>query len=125
MLKKRLLLLIIFTMFIVSTITMIMILNYLDPYTNGIMWIVFLVLTFILSVSCSLTILLYIIKKIHYRWDVFVYHVLTSFRQGFFISLFFIWLIIFNKLWASLLITWPLLFTMFLFLDLFLKNIKS
>jgi len=123
--KKRLLLLIIFSMFVISTITTILILNYLDPYLNWIMWLIFLSFSFLLSVACFLTIVLYIIKKIHYRWDVFVYHVLTSFRQWFFIALFFVWMIIFNKLWASLFITWLLLAMMFLFLDLFLKNIKS
>lgn len=125
MIKKRLFLLIIFSIFIISSITMFMILNYLDPYTNGIMAIIFLTLTFVGALSCFMTIVLYIIKKIHYRGDVFIYHILTSFRQWFFTSLFFIWLIIFNKLWANLLITGLLLFMMFIFLDLFLKNLKS
>lgn len=125
MIKKRLFLLIIFSIFVVSSITLFMILNYLDPYAYGLMAIVFLLITFLLSVSCFVTILLYIIKKIHYRWDVFIYHILTSFRQWFFTALFIMWLIILNKLWANLFITGILLFAMFVFLDLFLKNIKS
>ena len=125
MLKKRLLLLIILTMCIISSITTILILNYLDPYINTIMSVVFLSFSFILSVSCFSTIVLYMIKKIHYRGDVYIYHVLTSFRQWLFISLFFIWLIVFHKLGAPLFITWGLLFVMFVFFDLFLKNINS
>jgi len=125
MFKKRLLLMIILAMCIVSSITTVLILNYLDPYINTVMSVVFLSFSFILSLSCFSAIILYIIKKIHYRWDVYIYHVLTSFRQWIFISLFFIWLIIFHKLGASLIITGFLLFIMFIFFDLFLKNIKS
>ncbi len=125
MLKKRLLLMIIFFTFVITSITTVLILNYLDPYINTILSVLFLLFSFILSISCFFTILLYIIKKIHYRWDVYIYHVLTSFRQGIFIALFFIGLVIFNKLWASMLITWFLLFAMFVFFDLFLKNIRS
>ena len=125
MFKKRLLLMIILAMCIVSSITTVLILNYLDPYINTVMSVVFLSFSFILSLSCFSAIILYIIKKIHYRWDVYIYHVLTSFRQWIFISLFFIWLIIFHKLGASLIITGFLLFIMFVFFDLFLKNIKS
>ena len=124
MIKKRLFLLIIFSIFVISSITLFMIVNYLDPYTNWYMAVFLLILTFILSLSCFLTIILYIIKKIHYRWDVFVYHVLTSFRQWFFTSLFIVGLVIFNKLWANLIITGFLLFIMFVFLDLFFKNVK-
>jgi len=125
MFKKRLLLIIIFAVMVITSITTVLILNYLDPYINTIMSVAFLLFSFILSVSCFFTILLYMIKKIHYRWEVYIYHVLISFRQWILISLFFIWLIIFNKLGASLFITWFLLFAMFVFFDLFLKNINS
>jgi len=125
MFKKRLLLIIIFAVMVITSITTVLIMNYLDPYINTFMSVLFLLFSFILSVSCFFTILLYLIKKIHYRWDVYIYHVLISFRQWFFISLFFVWLILFHKLWASLFITWWLLLAMFVFFDLFLKNINS
>lgn len=123
--KKRFLLFLIFVIFVFSFVTLILILNYLDPYEYKITAIISVIFTFILSVSSFFTILIYFFKKIYNRWRVYLYHVLTSFRQWFFISLFFLSLIFFNILWASLIITWFLLFIILVFLELFIENLEN
>lgn len=123
--KKRFILSIIFVIFAISMVTFFLILNYLDPYEYKITAIVSIITTFVLWVSTFLTLLLYFIKKIYYRWRVYVYHVLTSFRQWFFVSLFFVSMIFFNILWASLLLTWFLLVILFIFLELFIQNLEK
>lgn len=123
--KKRFLLFIIFIIFVFSLITFVLILNYLDPYQYKVTAIVSITFAFVLWVSTFLTIIFYFFKKIYYRWRVYVYHVLTSFRQGFFVSLFFVWLILFNLMWASLIVTWLLLLIILIFLELFIQNLEN
>lgn len=123
--KKRFILLIIFVIFAISLATFFLILNYLDPYEYKVTAIVSIITTFILWVSTFLTLLLYFLKKIYYRGRVYVYHVLTSFRQWFFVSIFFVSMVFFYILWASLLLTWFLLVILLIFLELFIQNLEK
>jgi hypothetical protein len=123
--KKRFLLLIIFIIFLFSLVTFILILNYLDPYEYKIIAIISIVFTFILWVSTFFTIVLYFFKKIYYRGRVYLYHVLSSFRQWFFISLFAFSLFFFNILWVSIFLTGFLVFIILVFLELFIKNLEK
>lgn len=121
--KKRLLLFIILLIFIFSSISFYFILNYLDPYEYKTFSISLIIISFILSVSSFLTLLLFFLKKVYYRWNVYVYNVISSFRQWFLISIFLIWLIIFNKIWAWIYLTWFLFFIFLFFIELFIRNI--
>jgi len=123
--KKRFLLMVIFIMFLFSSITFILIFNYLDPYQYKIFAIISIIFTFILWFSSISTIILYFFKKIYYRWRVYVYHVLSSFRQWFLASIFLVSMIFFNLIGASLLITWLLLLIIILFLELFIQNLEN
>lgn len=123
--KKRFILLIISFIFFISLITFILILNYLDPYENKIISIILIIITFIFWVSALSSLFLYFIKKIYYRWKVFISHVLSSFRQGILISLFIISIIFFNYIWAQLLLTWISVLVLFLFIELFIQNLGS
>ncbi len=123
--KKRFLLFIIFIIFIFSSVTFILILNYLDPYEYKVMGLSSIIFTFILWISTFFTMVLYFLKKIHYRWRVYLYHVLTSFRQWFFISIFILALIFFNILGASIILTWFVLFIILSFLELFIQNLEK
>ncbi|MDD3646280.1 MAG: hypothetical protein PHH06_02620 [Candidatus Gracilibacteria bacterium] len=122
--KKRFLLLVILLIFIISSITFVLILNYFDPYSAPVMALSMLVVTFILSISGFLSLVLYIIKKIHYRGDVNMYHVKTSFRQAIFFSLFIIGVIIFKIFSAPVVISSIALGVFFLFLELFIQNLN-
>lgn len=123
--KKRFLLLIIFIIFIFSLATFILVLNYLDPYEYKLIAIVSIIFTFALWVSTFLTIILYFFKKIYYRGRVYVFHVLTSFRQWFLVAFFFLAMVFFSILWASLILTWFLLFVILMFLELFIQNLEK
>jgi len=123
--KKRFLLFIIFIIFVLSLVTFILILNYLDPYEYKVTAMVSIIFTFVLWLSTFFTLVLYFIKKIYYRGRVYVYHVLSSFRQWFFIALYLLALIFFNIIWASLIFTWLLLFILFTFLELFIQNLEK
>lgn len=120
--KKRFLLFLIFIIFLISLTTLVLILKYLDPYEYKILALSSIIFSYFLAFSSFLTIFLYFIKKIFYRWNVYVFHVLTSFRQWFLISLFFLSLLYFNYLGASLIATWLLTFFILFFLELFIKN---
>lgn len=123
--KKRFLLFIIFIMFVLSLVTFVLILNYLDPYEYKITALISIIFTFILWISTFVTLFLYFFKKIYFRGRVYIYHVLSSFRQSFFISIFALVLIFFNILWASLLLTWWLLLLILTFLELFIQNLEK
>lgn len=123
--KKRFLLFIIFIMFVFSLVTFILILNYLDPYEYKTTAIISIIFTFILWISTFFSIFLYFIKKIYFRGRVYVYHVLSSFRQGFFISIFALALIFFNILSVSLILTWVVLLIILMFLELFIQNLEK
>jgi len=120
--KKRFLLFLIFLIFVICSATFVVILNYLDPfeYTKIALWS--LVFSYLFWLSSLLCLILYIIKKIYFRWNITIYHVLVSFRQAFFISVFFLILIFFNYYWASLIFTSFLTFIVLFFLELFIKN---
>lgn len=122
--KKRFLLLVILLIFVISSVTFILILNYFDPYSAPVLALSMLVITFVLSISGFLSLVLYVIKKIHYRWDVNMYHVKTSFRQAIFFSLFIIWAIIFKIFSAPVVISSVALWVLFLFLELFIQNLN-
>jgi len=121
--KKSFLLFVIFLIFIFSSVTFYMIINYLDPYINKIISISFVSFTFVLSIATFFTLILFFIKKIHYRWRVELFHVKSSFRQWFFISLFATWIVIFKILNAPIIILAFLLISILLFLELFIRNL--
>lgn len=123
--KKRFLLLIISLIFLVSFLTFILILKYLDPYSSKYMSIIFLSLSFLLTISSFLSLILYFVKKIYYRGNIGLYDVKTSFRQAFFIWLFIFWVIVFRIFWVWIFFTWILLFILFTFLELFIQNLEN
>jgi hypothetical protein len=121
--KKSFLLFIIFLIFIFSSSTFYMIINYLDPYINKIISISFIGFTFILSIATFFTLILFFVKKIHYRWRVELFHVKSSFRQWLLISLFAIWIVIFKILDAPIFVLAFLLISILSFLELFIRNL--
>ncbi len=123
--KKGFTLFIIFIIFVISFLSLILILNYLDPFSKPILAVSFLVLTFIFSITSFFCLILYFFKKIYYRWEVYEYHIKTSFRQGFFIALFFLFSIIFYIFKAPLFVSISLLLIFFIFLELFISNLKQ
>lgn len=123
--KKRFLLFIIFIIFLVSLTTLILILNYVDPYEFTWLWISSLLFSYVLTVSSIFTIIFYFFKKIYYRWDVYIYHVLSSFRQWFLVATFTSSLIYFYNQGISLLLAWSILFIILILLEIFVENYET
>jgi hypothetical protein len=97
----------------------------MDPYVTPRLAVSFLVVTFFASLASFLSLFIYFIKKIHYRGDVYIYHVKTSFRQASFITLFILFSIVFYIFKAPMFLTVSLLFILFLFLELFIGSLQN
>lgn len=123
--KKRFLLFIIFIIFLVSLTTLILVLNYVDPYDFRNLALFSGLFSYCLTISCFFTMIFYFIKKIYYRWNVFIYHVLSSFRQGFLVAIFTSSLIYFYNIWVSVWLTWGILFTILFLLEIFVQNYEN
>lgn len=123
--KKKFLLFILLIVFVVSSLSFFIILNFVDPYSNWFVWITSLIISFLLSVWTFLSIFLYLIKKAYYRGDVFLYHVYSSFRQGFFVSIFLATSIIFYHFSIFNFINIAVLLALFVFLELFIRNLTE
>lgn len=123
--KKRFLLFLIFIIFVISLITLILILNYVDVYEFRNIWLSSIIFSYTLTVSCLFTLIFYFLKKIYYRWNVYIYHVLSSFRQGFLVAIFTQSLIYFNNIWAPVFFTWAILFIILLLLEIFVENYEE
>lgn len=123
--KKRFLLFIIFIIFLVSITTLILILNYVDPYEYTFLWLSSIVFSYVLTISCFFTIIFYFLKKIYYRWNVYIYHVLSSFRQWFLVAIFTSSLIYFYKIWAPVILSWIVLFIILFLLEIFVENYEN
>jgi hypothetical protein len=123
--KKRLLLLILLFTFVISITTFYLTWNYIDPYEFPILGICLLGFTFILGISSLFAFILYFLKKIYFRGKVYVQNVLTSFRQGFLMSLLIVLLIYFRYLGASIYIIAAPLIIGLTFLELFFQNLSD
>ena len=123
--KKRFLLFIIFIIFIVSLTTLVLVLNYVDPYEYKVLAISSLLFSYTLTISCFFTILFYFIKKIYYRGNVYIYQVLSSFRQGFLVAIFTSSLVYFYNHQVPVWLWWGILFLILFLLEIFVENYEN
>jgi hypothetical protein len=123
--KKKFLLFIIIIVFLISILSLILILNFVDPYSSWIIGIFSVIVSFVLGLTTFLTLFFYLFKKVYYRWDVFLYHVYSSFRQWFLISLFILLNIIFYFFSIFTVINIFVIFALVVFLELFIRNFED
>lgn len=121
--KKKILLTILLVIFLVSSLTLFLILNYMNPYSSYTISMISIITTFLLASTSLLTILIYFFKKVHYRWEVFLWHIFSSFRQWFLLTTYIMWLIILNRMWVMTIITASLAFLILVFIELLVQNI--
>lgn len=122
--KKRFLLFIIFSLFVVTSIILLLVLYYIDPYKNEALAISLLSFSFLFAFSSFFTLIIYFFKKILMRGDVYIYHVISSFRQWLFITFLIGWYLVFDVVGVLNYLTFSLLFLIMLFLELFIQNIS-
>lgn len=119
---KKLFLLIILCTFLISSFSLFLIFNYLDPYRNEIVSIATIGISFLLSVTSFVAILLYFFKKIYYRGEVFLSHIFASLRQGFLVAIFLIGGILFSIIGVFSWLTLTLLLVILLFIEGMFQN---
>ncbi len=122
---KNFLLLILLLVFIISWIIIFLTLNYIDPFSSNNIIIFSFLFSLFLFISTFFTLLLFFIKKIHYRWQVVLGHINSSFRQSSFIAIFFIWLGFFENIWVPIYFSSFLLIILIIFVELFIQNIYT
>jgi len=120
---KNILIIILFLVFLISSVIIILILNYIDPFTANNIIIYSFLFSIFLSISTFFTLIIYFIKKVHYRGQVVINHISSSFRQSWFIAMFFIGLWFFEKIWVPIYFSAFLLFILLLSIELFIQNI--
>lgn len=119
---KKLLLLVLLCIFFVSITTLFFIFNYLDPYRNELVSIVTLTVSVMLSIASLSSIIFYLFKKVYYRWEVFLSHIFSSMRQGFLLSIFVIWVVLFKIIGVFSLLTVILFAIILLFIEGMFQN---
>lgn len=101
--------------FFISSLSLLLLLYYMDPETNLSVAIVTISVASFLTICSIITILIYFIKKIYYRWEMFLSYLNSSLRQWIFLSVWIIWTIVFYSIWVYNIKTiWLLLFTLIL-----------
>lgn len=120
--KRRFILLIILVIAFLSMMSFVSLLLYFDPYISIRLSLTLLAISFIGSLWWIMTLLLYFIKKIYYRWEVWMYHIISSMRQSFFLCIWILWIVWMNFLDLPLLLPALLLWIGLIFLELFIKS---
>jgi len=120
--KKNFLIGILFIIFGISVITLLLILNYLDPYENRIISLISILIAFLFSWVSFFTLCLYFFKRIYFRGEVYMNHLMISFRQWIFASLFIVWIVLFYSIGAPVFISGLLLSVILVLVELFMKN---
>ncbi len=119
---KKFFLLIILSVFFISSLTLFLILNYLDPYRDEVVSIFTLTFTIILFITSLFSIIFYIFKKVYYRWEVFLSHIFSSLRQAFFLAIFILWLVLFKIIWVFSFVTILLFAIILVFIEMIFQN---
>ncbi len=121
--KKRILLTMLLTIFAVSSFTLFLIVNYMNPYSSYTISMIAIITTSLLSATSFMTLFLYFFKKVYYRWEIFLGHIFSSLRQAFLLTAYVIWLIIFNRIWVISFETAALAFLILVFIELLVQNL--
>lgn len=121
--KKRILLTMLLIIFAVSSLTLFLILNYMNPYSSFTISMITIITTSLLSATSFLTLFLYFFKKVYYRWEIFLGHIFSSLRQAFLLTTLIMAIIIFYAMWVASWETIWLAFLILIFIELLVQNI--
>ena len=111
--------------FFTSTISLFLLLYYMDPESNLKVAIVTISIATFLSLCSIFTIIIYFFKKIYYRWDVYMSNLNSSFRQWMFLSCWILWTIVFYSIWVYNIKTVSLLLLTLLLIELVFQSISD
>lgn len=123
--QKRLIIILLFTIFIFSSATFFSTIQYVDPYANIVLAISALTVSFVMSFVSLVTICLYFFKKIYYRGEVYTYHIFTSLRQSILGALLVIFYVVLQSMGVPIIFPIVLATGVVIFLELFFQNIEK
>ncbi len=102
---------ILFLIFLASVSSMAMLYFYMDPTTAIMMWFSLMGIGLFLATSSFLSLALFFIKKVYYRWDVHLSTIHASIRQAILLS---VWCILMISLYGVHIYEPRLIFTVWL-----------
>lgn len=116
----KLYLLTLLIIFLTSSVSMALLLYYMDPDSNLKVAYITIGVAAFLCISSLLSLIIYFFKKIYYRWEMFMSNLNSCLRQAIFVTTYILWIIVFNNIWVlnyktALLLLVPLLFIEILF----------
>lgn len=127
--KKNMLIFIIFIIMLVNIITFLMIFNFWDPFkwTDEIQNLakIAILTTITLWWSCFIGLVIYYLKKIWYKNEIYIKNIFSSLRQWFFLTIFSLALIYFNSIWMLEIKTISISIFIIILLELTFKNLES
>lgn len=121
--RKSVFILIITITFLLTSVTLFLTLFYVDPYIHTVLGVPVFIFSFGASLCTFLTLLIYFLKRIYFRGEIYIHHILTSFRQSFLITIFVIGCWFFISLNILNFSTFFLFAVLLFFIELFVKNI--
>ena len=121
--KRRVILLMILAISILSGMSFVSLLWYFDPYAYKILALFLLGLSFTWFFWWIMTLLLYFIKKIYFRGDIGIYHVLSSMRQSLLVCVMIMGSVYIYGLWIPMLVPLLLIAALIVFFELFIQNL--
>jgi hypothetical protein len=121
--KRRVILLIILAITILSGMSFVSLLWYFDPYAYKILAVMLLSFCFTWFFWGIITLTLYFIKKIYFRGDVGMFHVLSSMRQWLLVCAMILGTIYVLWLWIPILLPIILIIAVGVFFELFIQNL--
>ncbi len=121
--KIRIYLLTLFIILLTSLTSVLLLFFYMDIESNFKIAIGSMFIASFLFLSSILTLLIFFLKKIYYRWEVYISNLNSSLRQSILLTSFILWLLLFNATWIFNWATASLLFLVMLFLELVFQSI--
>ncbi|MDD2515973.1 MAG: hypothetical protein PHF46_01040 [Candidatus Gracilibacteria bacterium] len=115
----------IFITFIASAISLVLILNNIDPDVNFKMGSIILIISSFFMLNSFLALCIYFFKKIYYRGEIYIKNINSSLRQGSLIAIFIISCVVFYYIWVFSFMTGFLLFTIIVLIELIFQSFQE
>jgi len=107
----------------IGGVSLFSVLKYVDPYFHVPLSVGVLVFSYVVCFCSFVSVFLFFIKKIYFRWEVGIFHLYSSIRQSFLFSLLGIFWVIFMVFKIPFLLPFCILVILLIFTELFIKSL--
>jgi len=122
MIQIRFIISLLFLIALFGTASFFSVLWYVDPYTHKDYALILITISFFLMILGIVSLVLFFIKKVFFRWDIELTHIISSMRQASFFGIYSILLSVGIYIGISLFVPIIVLFFMLVFLELFFQT---